>query len=80
MIGAPKTADICQRAIAAAFPLGLPHTVEDIQASASAFSAEAIEQLEPLDHEFFSYPHNLTDLLYAYVSKHPEEFGNVPPS
>jgi hypothetical protein len=31
-----------------------------------------------LDNEFFAYPHNLTDLLFAYVSKHPEEFGTPP--
>jgi len=34
--------------------------------------------LETLDSEFFEYPHNLTDLLFAYVSKHPEEFGELP--
>jgi len=27
------------------------------------------------DQEFFSYPHNLTDLLFRYVSALPEEFG-----
>ncbi len=79
-IGAPKTADICQRAIAAAFPSGLPPTVEAIQAAASDFSDETLGSLEPLDQEFFSYPHNLTDLLFAHVSAHPEEFGNVPKS
>jgi len=79
-IGAPKTADICRRATAAAFPSGLPRTVEAIQAAAADFSDEALEKLEPLDQEFFSYPHNLTDLLFAYVSGHPEEFGIVPES
>jgi len=79
-IAAPKTADICQRAITAAFPSGLPPTVEEVQTAASDFSHETLEKLEPLDQEFFSYPHNLTDLLFAYVSKHPEEFGNVPKS
>jgi hypothetical protein len=79
-IGAPKTADICRRAIVTAFPSGLPHTVEAIQAAASDFSAETLGKLEPLDQEFFSYPHNLTDLLFAFVSEHPDEFGNVPSS
>jgi len=37
-----------------------------------------LEKLEPLDQEFYSYPHNLTDLLFAYVSAHPEEFGALP--
>jgi hypothetical protein len=39
-----------------------------------------LERLEPLDldQEFYSYPHNLTDLLFAYLSAHPEEFGTLP--
>jgi hypothetical protein len=78
MIGAPKTADICQSALAAAFPAGLPESEEAIRSAAADFSDEVLEKLEPLDQEFFSYPHNLTDLLFAYVSRHPEEFGTLP--
>ena len=78
MIGAPKTADICQSAIAAAFPAGLPESEEAIRSATADFSDEVLEKLEPLDQEFFSYPHNLTDLLFAYVSRHPEEFGTLP--
>lgn len=78
IIGAPKTADICQRAIAAAFPAGLPEWEEAIRSAAADFSDEVLEKLEPLDQEFYSYPHNLTDLLFAYVSAHPEEFGALP--
>jgi hypothetical protein len=77
-IGAPKTADICRRAIAAAFPSGLPESAEAIRSAAADFSDEVLEKLEPLDQEFFSYPHNLSDLLFAYVSRHPEEFGVLP--
>jgi hypothetical protein len=79
-IGAPRTADICRRAIAAAFPAGLPKTSEAISASASEFSDEVLERLQILDNEFFAYPHDLTDLLFAYVSKHPGEFGALPKS
>jgi len=78
MIGAPKTADICERAIDTAFPAGLPKSEEAIRSAAADFSDEVLEKLEPLDQEFFSYPHNLTDLLFAYVSQHPEEFGTLP--
>jgi Domain of unknown function (DUF4375) len=78
VIGAPKTADICRRAIGAAFPDGLPESMEAIRSAAADFSDEVLEKLEPLDQEFFSYPHNLTDLLFAYVSQHPEEFGELP--
>src|SRR5207244_12671714 len=42
------------------------------------FPDEVLEKLEPLDQEFFSYPHDLTDLLFAYASEHPEEFGPLP--
>jgi len=78
MIGAPKTADICQRAIAAAFPTGLPQSVDAIRSAAADFSDDVLEKLEPLDQEFFAYPHNLTELLFIYVSQHPEEFGALP--
>ena len=77
-IGAPKTASICSRAIATAFPTGLPATVEVIRSIAADFPDEILEKLETLDQEFFAYPHNLTDLLFAYVSRHPEEFGTLP--
>jgi hypothetical protein len=77
-IGASKTADICRRATLAAFPNGLPATPEEISSTAADFSEETLEKLEPLDQEFFAYPNNLTDLLFAYVSKHPEEFGELP--
>lgn len=77
-IGAPQTADICRRATAAAFPAGLPSTPESISKAAASFSDEVLGKLESLDGEFFEYPHNLTDLLFAYVSRHPEEFGDLP--
>lgn len=77
-IGAPQTANICRRAIVAAFPNGLPPTLEALRAVASDFPEEILDKLEPLDQEFFDYPHNLTDLLFSYVSAHPEEFGPLP--
>jgi Domain of unknown function (DUF4375) len=76
-IGAPRTADICRRAIAIAFPTGLPSNYDAISKAAASFSDETLEQLELLDSEFFAYPHNLIDLLFAYVLKHPEEFGEL---
>jgi hypothetical protein len=72
-----SSADICKRAIAAAFPAGLPRTPEIIRSVAAGFSDEILEKLEPLDQEFFAYPHSLTDLLFAYVSEHPDEFGKL---
>jgi hypothetical protein len=77
-IGAPKTASICNRAITTAFPKGLPPTEETINSVAADFSDHILERLEPLDQEFIAYPHNLTELLFAYVSEHPQEFGTLP--
>jgi hypothetical protein len=77
-IGAPRTADICRRAITIAFPNGLPTDAEAISAAAAEFSDETEDELNSLDGEFYQYPHNLTDLLFAYVAKHPEEFGDLP--
>ena len=77
-IGAPKTASICDRAITIAFPGGLPPTEGTIQSVASDFSDNILDRLQPLDQEFIAYPHNLTDLLFAYVTEHPEEFGALP--
>src|SRR5437773_12005227 len=39
-IGAPDTADICKRAITAAFPAGLPQPAEAIRSTAAAFPDE----------------------------------------
>jgi hypothetical protein len=77
-IGAPRTADICRRTVEAAFPDGLPPTPDGISSLAAEFSEETIAKLDALDAEFFAYPHDLTELLYTYVSRHPEEFGTVP--
>ena len=77
-IGAARTADICRRAITTAFPAGLPSNPDVISAAAADFSDELMESLGSLDNEFFAYPDNLTDLLFAFVSKHPQEFGDLP--
>jgi len=76
-IGAPQTADICRRAIAVAFPAGLPANPEEISKAAEDFPDTVRDALFGLDGEFYKYPHNLSDLLYAYVAAHPEEFGPI---
>jgi hypothetical protein len=77
-IGAPGTANICRRAIEIAYPNGLPQTPDEISSMADDFSEETLAKLDALDTEFAGYPHDLTELLYTYVSSHPEEFGSVP--
>jgi hypothetical protein len=77
-VGVPETAGIYKRDIAAAYPSGLLESEEAIRSAAADFPDDVLERLAPLDQEFFSYPHNLTDLLFAYVSEHPQEFGPLP--
>jgi hypothetical protein len=71
VIAFPEKAGRCQ----ARFPSS-PYFA--ISSMAADFPDEVLEQLENLDGEFLEYPHNLTDLLFAYVAKHPEEFGDLP--
>jgi hypothetical protein len=75
---APKMANICKRAIAAAFREGLPTDPEAVQSIADNFSDETLAALNALDTEFFGCPEELTNLLFDFVSKHPEEFGTLP--
>jgi hypothetical protein len=77
-IGAMRTADICRRAVAIAFPLGIPADSDAINTAATHFSEEIEEKLNALNLEFFQYPQDLTALLFSYVSKYPEEFGELP--
>ena len=51
---------------------------EAISSAAADFAGVTLDELAALDSEFFAYPHDLTDLLFAYVAAHPEEFGELP--
>ena len=51
---------------------------EAISSAASEFSDDVEEKLNALDTEFFQYPHDLTKLLFAYVSNRPQDFGKLP--
>lgn len=77
LIDAPRTAEICRRAVAAAFPGGLPSDLDAIRAASGDFSPDIEDVLSELDGEFYKYPHDLTELLFAYVASHPDEFGAV---
>jgi hypothetical protein len=77
-IGALKAADICKRAINCAFPAGVPSKTQSISDAANDFTDATLEKLEALDTEFMAYPDDLTDLLFAYVARHPDEFGELP--
>jgi hypothetical protein len=75
MIDAPRTAEICRRAVKTAFPNGLPSSPDEVSSAATDFAPDVEDALSALDQEFFAYPHDLTDLLYTYVCAHPEDFG-----
>jgi hypothetical protein len=77
LIEAPTTAGICRRAVMIAFPNGLPSSPDAVSAAAADFTPEVEDALSELDQEFFAYPHNLTELLYAYVAAHCDDFGPV---
>ena len=76
-VGAPKTANICERAIAVAFPSGLPEDLYSIRSAANNFPKNIQGKLYALDKEFYAYPHDLADLLFAYVKLNPDEFGTL---
>lgn len=77
-IGATDTAAICRRATAMAFPKGLPAPQDAVSSDEDELPEDVLKKLDILDGEFFKYPNDLTSLLFAYVSSHPEEFGSVP--
>jgi hypothetical protein len=76
-IGALQTAELCEQAIVTAFPAGLPSDLTLIRCAATDFSDEIVSALNALDKKFYQYPDDLTELLYEYVSAHPEEFGEL---
>src|SRR5215469_4543164 len=46
-IAAPQTADVCRRAIATAFPAGLPSSADAISTAAADSSDDVLEQGQP---------------------------------
>ena len=76
-IGARKAERIVRDAINA-FPGGPPPAdCETRQARLEVDDEKAMARWEELDQEFLAYPDNLTELLYAFVKTHPEEFGTL---
>lgn len=75
-IGAHACAEIVKTAIATISPIPAENDTR-IDVLDAALKADE-EILEELDSQFYSYPDNLTELLYAFVAKNPSEFGEVP--
>jgi len=75
-IGASACAAIVESAIQMIAPI--PNDSEARCDALDAAGEEAQELLDELDSKFFAYPDNLTELLFAFVAKYPNEFGAVP--
>lgn len=76
-IGAQACSDIVEQALRAVSPHPLPREQSLREDLVDRLGPDAHEALEMLDQKFFSYPDNLTDLLFDYVRAHPDVFGQV---
>ena len=67
-IGAHKTRELLERAVAICFPGGYPDNATDYESLVADFDAVA-DSVEPLDQEFFGYAEPLADLVNEYLAK-----------
>jgi hypothetical protein len=77
-IGAKACAEIVERALRAVSSAPLPEPHEEREQLVESLDSAAREAVEALDQDFFTYPDNLTNLLFAHVAAHAEAFGPVP--
>lgn len=77
-IGSHSCASVVERALRALSPSSLPDAQQACAQLVDSISNEAREQFEAFDTDFMAYPDNLTELLFAYVTSHPEAFGPTP--
>lgn len=77
-IGAQTCASIVERALQTLSDSPLPSSREDCEQLVASLSEEDKKKFETLDSEFFSYPDNLTELLFEYVASNPAAFGPTP--
>jgi hypothetical protein len=76
-IGATACADIVERALRVVSPNTLPREQSLREDLVDQLGTDVQDALDMLDQEFFAYPDNLIDLLFAYVRAHPHVFGRV---
>jgi len=76
-IGASRCADIVARALRTATSGVLPDEQTARVQIINDLNQQAQEALESLDQEFFSYPDNLTELLFEFVRSKPQSFGAI---
>jgi hypothetical protein len=76
-IGAQQCVAIVDEALAL-IPAPLPAEQDACWKVMHSLSELVEAKFAALDQRFFSYPDNLTELLFAYVAAHPEVFGPTP--
>lgn len=75
-IGATSCAAIVDSAIQVISPIPAG---SDARCDALDDAGEAGQELlDELDSKFYAYPDDITELLFAFVTKHQSEFGVVP--
>ena len=77
-IGAPNAAAIVRRALQAVQAAPLPNDHDQREALVLDLDDASSAALEALDSEFYAYPDNLTECLFAFVAARPESFGATP--
>ena len=77
-IGAQACADIVERALRALSTQPLPDTAAAREQLVDSLDDDIRAAFDDLDAEFYEYPDDLTDLLFAYVASQPAIFGEVP--
>ena len=76
-IGARQAAEIVRQANSL-FQGGVPpKDRSERQKQLAALPEKAKRRLEELDKQFLAYPDDLTELLYDFVKRHPQEFGHL---
>lgn len=76
-IGAAKCADIVARALSIVSSDTLPEDQASRERLIDVVDRSTQDALESLDQEFFTYPDNLTELLFEYVRSNPQAFGTI---
>ena len=79
-IGAPKSADIIEKASRTLSPDPIPESSDARATLVSELTEEGRSQLEELGQMFYSTGEIIDDLLFDYVKAHPDTFGPVPSS
>lgn len=77
-VQAKACAEIVERALRTVSDSPLPTSQSEREEIMGNVSDTIRDQLDDLDEQFFTYPDNLTDLLFEFVAAHPESFGPVP--